>query len=53
MTKKLGFTIIQLMIVLLIAGLAGSFLVNALIDKRCESDPSSSLCTKNAKPSAS
>ncbi|WP_334187723.1 type II secretion system protein [Noviherbaspirillum sp.] len=53
MTKHSGFTIIQLMVVLLIAGLAGSFLINAIIEKRCESDPSSTLCTKNAKPSAS
>lgn len=53
MTKMAGFTIIQLMLVLLVAGLAGSFLVDALIDKRCESDPSSSLCTSKAKPSAS
>ncbi|HEV2610335.1 MAG TPA: hypothetical protein VGU61_08725 [Noviherbaspirillum sp.] len=53
MTKTAGFTIIQLMFVLLIAGLAGSFLVDALIDKRCESDPSSSFCTNKAKASSS
>lgn len=53
MTKTAGFTIIQLMLVLLIAGLAGSFLVDVLIDKRCESDPTSSLCTGKTKSSAS
>lgn len=39
-----GLTIIQLMFVLLIAGIVGSFVVNVIIDKRCESDPSRALC---------
>lgn len=43
-----GLTIIQLMVVLLIAGLIGAFAVNFIIDKRCQSDPSSELCTERA-----
>jgi Tfp pilus assembly protein PilW len=43
--RQKGLTIVQLMFVLLIAGLVGSFVVNLIIDKRCESDPSRALCT--------
>ncbi|MET0963803.1 MAG: prepilin-type N-terminal cleavage/methylation domain-containing protein, partial [Noviherbaspirillum sp.] len=50
-----GLTIIELMIVLLVAGVAGSFALNAIIDHRCERDPAASICTekpaKAARPS--
>ncbi|MEC4718710.1 hypothetical protein RY831_06100 [Noviherbaspirillum sp. CPCC 100848] len=44
--KQQGWTIIQTMIVLLIAGLVGAYAVNYLIDKRCEADPSRSVCSQ-------
>ncbi len=39
-----GLTIIQTMVILLIAGIAGLFLVNYLIDKRCEENPAAEMC---------
>jgi prepilin-type N-terminal cleavage/methylation domain-containing protein len=44
MRQAKGFTIIQLMVVLLIAGIVASFVVDFIIDKRCEADPSRQLC---------
>lgn len=44
MKTQKGLTIVQLMFILLIAGIAGSFLVDYLIEKRCEADPSAALC---------
>ena len=38
-----GFTIIQIMLILFIVGIMGSVIVNFIIDKRCEEDPSSML----------
>jgi hypothetical protein len=32
------------MVILLVAGIVGWFAVEAIIEKRCEADPSSSLC---------
>jgi prepilin-type N-terminal cleavage/methylation domain-containing protein len=45
-----GLTIIELMVVLLFAGIAGSFALNAIIEHRCERDPAASICAK--KPAA-
>ena len=42
--RQKGLTIIQLMLILLVVGLVGSYVVERLIDKRCESAPSQSLC---------
>lgn len=42
--KQAGLTIIQLMFILLILGLIGSFAVDYLIELRCESNVSSDLC---------
>jgi len=42
--RQKGLTIIQLMLVLLVAGFLGSYIVDLLIDKRCESSPGSTLC---------
>ncbi|WP_158597874.1 hypothetical protein [Noviherbaspirillum saxi] len=44
--KEKGWTIIQTMIALLIAGIIGSIAVRAIIDMRCEEDPSRSFCAK-------
>jgi Tfp pilus assembly protein PilE len=44
--KQQGWTIIQTMIVLLIAGLIGAYAVSYVIDKRCEEDPSRSVCSQ-------
>ncbi len=42
--RQKGLTIIQLMLVLLVIGLVGSYFVDFLIDQRCESSPSTTLC---------
>ncbi len=39
-----GLTIIQLMMILLVAGLVGSYVVDFLIDKRCASSPNTLSC---------
>jgi hypothetical protein len=39
-----GLTIIQLMLILLVAGIVGAYVVDVLIDKRCDSSPSQTLC---------
>lgn len=44
--KQQGWTIIQTMVVLLIAGLIGAYAVSYVIDKRCEADPSRSACSQ-------
>jgi Tfp pilus assembly protein PilE len=45
--KQNGLTIIQLMVVLLVAGIIGSLAVSAIINYRCKSEPTASICTKN------
>jgi Tfp pilus assembly protein PilW len=44
MKRMKGLTIVQLMVVLLLAGLVAKIVIEVLIDKRCESDPSTQLC---------
>jgi competence protein ComGC len=44
MRQAKGITIVQLMVVLLIVGIVGLFVVEFIIDKRCEADPSKPLC---------
>lgn len=39
-----GFTIVQLMLVLLIVGIVVKVAVDLLIDKRCKSNPAIQLC---------
>lgn len=39
-----GLTIIQLMLILLVAGLVGSYAVDFLIAKRCEAAPEKAMC---------
>jgi hypothetical protein len=46
MKRQQGLTIIQIMVLLLIAGVVGSVIVNYIIDERCESDPSRTICAK-------
>ena len=42
--KMRGLTIIQTMVVLAIIGIAGSLLLNYIIDKRCEAEPTRDIC---------
>jgi hypothetical protein len=51
MRQVRGFTIVQLMTVLLVLGIAGWFAVEFIIDKRCDANPSKELCAdrKTAK----
>lgn len=44
MKRMKGLTIVQLMVVLLVAGLVAKIVIELLIDKRCESNPSIQLC---------
>lgn len=41
-----GITIVQLMLVLLVAGIVGRLVVDFVIDKRCEAGQSVALCDK-------
>jgi Tfp pilus assembly major pilin PilA len=50
--RQKGLTIIQLMVLLLIAGIAGSVLLKIVIEHRCQSDPSTPLCAKQEAPAA-
>jgi uncharacterized protein (UPF0333 family) len=43
-----GLTIIQLMLILLVAGIVGAYVVDVLIEKRCESSWSKTLCEARA-----
>lgn len=51
--QQKGLTIIQLMLVLLVAGLLGSYLVDYLIEKRCASAPSETLCDSRTQSNGS
>lgn len=44
--KQMGLSIIQLMVLLLVAGIAGSLALKAIIDQRCQATPSETLCKK-------
>jgi type II secretory pathway pseudopilin PulG len=44
--KQQGWTIIQTMIALVIAGIVGTIVVRAIIDMRCEEDATRPICTK-------
>ncbi|WP_158592270.1 hypothetical protein [Noviherbaspirillum sedimenti] len=43
--KMRGITIVQTMLILMVIGIVGSLLVNFIIDKRCEAEPSREICT--------
>jgi hypothetical protein len=43
--RQTGLTLIQVMVIFLIVGALGSGLINYFLDKRCESDPGSTVCT--------
>lgn len=45
MRRESGLTIIQLMVVLLIAGAVGKFAVEFIIARRCDNAAASSLCS--------
>jgi hypothetical protein len=44
MKRARGITIVQLMVFLLIAGVVARFVVNFVIEKRCETNHTSALC---------
>jgi hypothetical protein len=50
MKQGKGLTIIQLMVILLVAGLIGHFVVEYLIEKRCEGGQASTLCEGRKVP---
>lgn len=39
-----GLSLIQVMVILAVLGVAGYFLVSYVIDKRCEADPQRAMC---------
>ncbi|MBK4737241.1 hypothetical protein [Noviherbaspirillum pedocola] len=45
--KQQGLTIIQLMVVLLVAGLVGFYVIRAVVDYRCKDDPTASVCQRS------
>jgi hypothetical protein len=45
MKQPKGLTIIQLMVILIIAGIVGSVIVDIIIDKLCEAAPTKQICT--------
>jgi hypothetical protein len=44
MKRMRGLTIVQLMLILLIAGLIGKVVIDLLVEKRCADQPASALC---------
>jgi Tfp pilus assembly protein PilE len=48
MKKQNGLTIIKLMVLLLIAGIAGSMLINALIKHRCLTAADAHMCMEKS-----
>jgi Tfp pilus assembly protein PilW len=50
--RQKGLTIIQLMVLLLIAGIAGSVLLKIIIEHRCQSDRSALHCIKQENSAA-
>jgi hypothetical protein len=50
MKREKGLTIIQIMAVLLIAGLVGHFVVKYVIEQRCANGQSSTLCEGRKSP---
>jgi len=50
--RQTGLTIIQLMVLLLVAGIVGSLLLKIIIEHRCQSDRSASLCIRHESATA-
>jgi hypothetical protein len=44
MHAERGWTIVQIMTALLVAGIAAAVAVEVVIDMRCEADPARSIC---------
>ena len=42
--RQSGLTLIQLMVIFLIVGVIGSTIANYVVDKRCEAQPTASMC---------
>lgn len=43
--RQSGLTLIQVMVIFVIVGVLGSTVVNYLVDKRCETEATASICT--------
>jgi hypothetical protein len=43
-----GLSLIQVMVLLAVLGVAGYFLLDYIIDKRCEADPQRTMCVDRA-----
>ncbi len=43
--RQSGLTLIQIMLIFIVVGIIGSTIANYVIDKRCESQPTASICT--------
>lgn len=52
MQRADGFTIVQIMVALLIAGILAWAVTEAIIDKRCAGDTSAALCAGRGKAGA-
>jgi hypothetical protein len=50
MLRQSGLTIVQLMVVLLIAGAVGKFAVDFIIARRCDNVSVSALCSHSTAP---
>ncbi|MDB5856074.1 MAG: hypothetical protein JWR22_4115 [Herminiimonas sp.] len=50
MLRQSGLTIVQLMVVLLIAGAVGKFAVEFIIARRCDNAAASALCSHSTSP---
>ena len=44
--KMRGLTIVQTMLILLVVGIVGSIVIDYIIDKRCEAQPSREMCAR-------
>lgn len=49
MKRSGGFTIIQVMVILLVVGIAIWAVTEALIERRCADDPAAALCANKSK----
>lgn len=41
-----GLTIVQTMLILLVVGIVGSIVIDYVIDKRCQAEPTREMCAK-------
>lgn len=41
-----GLSIVQTMLILLVVGIVGSIVIDYVIDKRCQAEPTREMCAK-------